>query len=479
MNYNAPLKPIPADSICSLDESGCGALKRRMVASRDIEPGERILCETALFSVSNVTVTDTSGQDPSGNMSHHEVWSCPISIQDQKHRFGNEMSPSLFLKMHEHIIKTSPELLTTKAGWLTHFCINPVKTNPEVSKACIQVMRKCLAANMSEFDAKTYLAHSIRFWMVYQANHFRVLLGPADIATGVALYQWASYFNHCCDPNASFYFGKQSKIEIFARRRIPRGHEISISYITRTPNLIANLPENPEVMGFKCMCGKCPTDGFVHKGEIQGDNVDDFIYTYKHLVKIIGDHAKAAASGFFFKRMLEMKKEFDSCICLHDRQALPLSEMGMLVLSRECVLVADRTASLLTGQELFERFQHAAKVGLESGSLSEKVARVLFMRAQMCMAISSGLMWSIMNKMQKEEEMDNEDLACKISSMNNFRESSREAVRLLNEVHFSGKQREKAKEMLEYALLMADVQAELWVPIVQEDKEEVSVASWV
>ncbi|CAK0857327.1 unnamed protein product, partial [Prorocentrum cordatum] len=80
----------------------------------------------------------------------------------------------------------------------------------------------------------------------------------------VALFAAAAYFNHSCAPNASVE-STRSELQVRAAADIPRGTEVTISYL---PSELLDSAEGRRRRldagrGFHCLCTRCREEGLV------------------------------------------------------------------------------------------------------------------------------------------------------------------------------------------------------------------------
>lgn len=79
-------------------------------------------------------------------------------------------------------------------------------------------------------------------------------MAPAeDTQIGVFLHPLASSINHDCDANASYFCDSQS-FRIRSIKDIPKGGEITVSYIPIREDYITRQIKTRKGYGFQCKC---------------------------------------------------------------------------------------------------------------------------------------------------------------------------------------------------------------------------------
>ncbi|KAI9341963.1 hypothetical protein BDR26DRAFT_859859 [Obelidium mucronatum] len=81
-------------------------------------------------------------------------------------------------------------------------------------------------------------------------------LSKPDVCIGRALYPFASYFNHSCDPNCE-PIQDQIHLTFKTRRRIEAGEELTIAYMDTNVPLASRRSALLQDYFFECCCDRC------------------------------------------------------------------------------------------------------------------------------------------------------------------------------------------------------------------------------
>lgn len=153
------------------------------------------------------------------------------------------------------------------------------------------------------------------------------------LEAGYALMDSGSFINHSCSPNA-FASWIGSRMEVRMLRAIPKGTEITMSYVPTTNSTVARQVQLQNTFGFKCTCKRCK----------RFEKSDDSLGSYKCPNPACGSyfemprnisHPNPAPRNSYFEKPRNISQLSNMLLCLKDEE-IP-RELNIQCPKCECV----------------------------------------------------------------------------------------------------------------------------------------------
>ena len=308
-------------------------LLRRVVATRDISAGELILHEKPLFSTTNLKIPEQPHIDEEASI---HSWFGKWIFEDLEFLEGTN-SPGFFSHIYTHILDERPELLTTDTEWMKHFH-QSTKPLPQDSAVSDFARRKLSQKSQSKAFLH-YMPWSIRFWKLYSANAFHTSTAIGGTVFGMALYHWASYFNHSCKANAVHFNVRGQAIVVRAAADIKKDEEIFISYPQLPENIFCNDLAVSDDLPFDCNCSSCRRgEKAGNKFFVFGPNAVMLSKIHEKLATGIDNISLHTQSIIALDCLIEKTEDLVPHLGSNPRLAINFSRQAMLLLERGAVM---------------------------------------------------------------------------------------------------------------------------------------------
>lgn len=256
---------------------------RCLLTARDFSPGEVILSQEPYVSVPNKNSSDPSRKCDWCFSSRglkkcsvcHFVWYCGSNCQKSDWKL-HRLECQLLSKVEKERINS----LTPSIRLMVQLCLRKKLENEKVMPVTAtdnSNLIEALVSHMSEIGEEQLVLYA------QMANLVNMILQPSDTKTsikeitvnfsklacnahticdaelrplGTGLYLIISLINHSCLPNSVLLFDGRLAI-VRATQFLPKGTEVTISYIETAGSTMSRLKALKEQYFFSCTCPRC------------------------------------------------------------------------------------------------------------------------------------------------------------------------------------------------------------------------------